>query len=179
MMEFAIPILAAATGTHEAQSSPLAIEPLMMGLTWLTFVIAAIVLHKVAWKPILTTLEKREESIRQSVENAAVIRGEMAKLEETRKKMLDEAETKSQDLVDKAKRAATELSKTLQAKAEEDARLIGENARKDIQRERDQAILALRRESADLAVQIARKILHDQLDEARGRKLADTLIEKA
>ena len=49
---------------------------------------------------------------------------------------------------------------------------------REIQQEKEKAIFTLRRESADLAVLLAHKVIEEQLDEARGRQVAEDLINK-
>lgn len=178
MIDAALPILAAAAADGHGDANLFNPNPIMLGLTWLTFVIAAAILHKVAWKPILTNLEQREKTIKESVANAAIIREEMNKLEAKRTQIIEEAEAAGQALVDKARQTATEVANTVQARAETEASRLLENARGEIRREEERAVLHLRRESADLAVQLARRILEDQLDEKRGRKLTEDLIGK-
>ena len=46
----------------------------MMVLTWVTFLLVTVILYKIAWKPILSALEKRENEIRKAQEDAAKIR---------------------------------------------------------------------------------------------------------
>jgi len=50
---------------EEGQPNVMNVAPQMMGLTWLVFGIVAALLYKLAWKPILGALEKREATIRQ------------------------------------------------------------------------------------------------------------------
>ncbi|MCB1069240.1 MAG: F0F1 ATP synthase subunit B [Kiritimatiellae bacterium] len=179
MMEFGLPILAAAAVEgHGGEANLFNPSPIMMGLTWLTFVLASLILYKMAWKPILANLEKREKDLRDSVDNAAKIREELVKLDQARERILTEADTKSHALISQAKQAAIELSKSIQAKAEEEARLLSEHALREIQQEKEKAIFTLRRESADLAVLLAHKVIEEQLDEARGRQVAEDLINK-
>ena len=60
--------------------NPVAISFPLMILTWITFIVVTVILYRVAWKPILRALEQREATIRQSLENAAKLRDELAKL---------------------------------------------------------------------------------------------------
>jgi F-type H+-transporting ATPase subunit b len=48
-----------------------------------------------------------------------------------------------------------------------------ERARKEIERERDQAIESLRRESVELALSAASRLLHQKLDTEADRKLVE------
>ena len=69
------------------EAGVMTISPMMMGLTWVTFILVTFILYKVAWKPILAALDKREETIRKAQEDAAQIREELQKMEDSRKKI--------------------------------------------------------------------------------------------
>lgn len=148
-------------------------------LTWVTFGLLAAVLYKVAWKPILAGLEAREATIRKALEDANKAREEVARIERERGALIAQADAKAKDIVTAARQAAELSAGTIEAKAREEAQILLENAQREIRAERDRAVQALRSESAELSVGLARKILRDQLDEARGRALVNDLIDKA
>lgn len=165
-------------GDHHGEVNVVDISGQMMILTWITFGITAAVLYKVAWKPILSALDKREESLRLAIENAEKNRLEMANIEQTRARIIEEADNRSRDIVDKARHAAVEAAHTIEAKARDEAQILIDNAKREIHAEQDKAMASLRRESAELAIEISRKILKENLDESRSRKIADTLINQ-
>lgn len=165
-------------GEHHGEVNVVDISGQMMILTWITFGITAAVLYKVAWKPILAALDKREESLRKAVDNAEKIRQEMASIEDVRAKVVAEADNRARDILDKARQAAVETANTIEAKAREESQILLENARREIRAEQNKAMSALRRESAELAIDISRKILGENLDEERSRIIADKLISR-
>lgn len=160
---------------HE-KAGPIDVKPSLIALTYVTFALTALVLYKVAWKPILALLDQRENTLRKAVDDAEQLRGELAALETRRSAVLMEAEKQSRELIEQGRQAATNAAQVIEAKAREEAQILLENARREIRAEADTAVLALRRESADLAIGISRKILKDQLDETRSREIADALI---
>jgi F-type H+-transporting ATPase subunit b len=164
-------------GDHAAHApNPMKLEGSMLVLTWIAFGLMAAVLYKVAWKPILAGLDKREETIRKALEDAERARQELARIAETRQQTIDEADQKARDIVDAARKAAVEAAGVVQQKAREESQILLDNARREIETAQAKALSALRKESADLAVSIARKIIVENLDEARSRALADKLI---
>ncbi|MBL0175257.1 MAG: hypothetical protein IPP94_08355 [Ignavibacteria bacterium] len=68
------------------------------------------------------------------------------------------------------------ISADLLAKAQEQAAQLTVQARAEIQREKETALAQLRTEIADLAISAAAKILKENLDDARNRKLVDEFI---
>lgn len=151
----------------------------MMGLTWLTFGILAFVLYKIAWKPILTTLDQREKQIRIALEEAEKSRAEYAEIERHRQQLIDEADTKAREIVEQARKAAVETANKVQEKARDEAGILLANAQRDIQIAHANALSDLRRESVELAIGLSRKILADQIDEPRARELVNKGLQKA
>ena len=169
------------TGTsaeHGPSPGVMDISPYMMGLTWLTFLLVSIILYKVAWKPILAALEKRERDIKRSIDEAARVRAETARLEAVQKTMIATADDKAREIVDQARRAAGEVAETIATKARQEAQFMVENARHDIAQARDKATAALRRESAQLAIDLAGKVIRENLDEPKNRALVDKLVKE-
>ena len=152
-------------------------DALIMGLTWLTFLLTTVVLYKVAWKPILAALDKREADIRQSLEDAQKHRDALAQLEERRQQVIAEADAKAKELVTQARQAALEASAVIENKAREEAQILLGNAQREIKAAQEKVLADLRRESADLAIGLSRKIIGESLDEKKSRDLVDRLIK--
>ncbi len=164
---------------HEAEAAPglMDISGPMMVWTWITFGLMAFVLYKVAWKPILKALDRRENQIRTALEEAAQAREEMAKLSETQKQMLAEADAKAREVVEAARNAAQQAATVIEGKAREEAKEMMESARREIGTEADKARALLKKESAELAVGLAGRILRENLDNAKNRELTDRLMK--
>ncbi len=150
----------------------------MVILTWVTFFLLLAVLYKFAWKPILGALDKREESIRRAVETADKVKEELTKINETRQQFLREAEEKARDIVSESKKAAYQISQVIQNKAKEEANILLENAQRDIKEETEKAKIVLRKESAQIAVELAGKLIEKNLDTDDNRKLIHRLTAK-
>lgn len=162
----------------EARASFLDVSAPMMGLTWVTFAILAFVLYKIAWKPVLSALDTRERQIRTALEEAEKSRVEYAEIEARRKELIDEADAKAREIVEQARKAAVETAQKIQDKARDEAGILLANAQREITTAHATALADLRRESAELAIGLSRKILADQIDESRGREIVNRLLEK-
>jgi F-type H+-transporting ATPase subunit b len=158
------------------ESSVMAVSPMMMGLTWVTFLLVTFILYKVAWKPILATLERREESIRKAQENAEKIREQLARMEEDRKKAMAAVDNQAKEIIAAARRAAEEAGRVIEEKSRKEAQILVENAERDIGKARDKAVAMLRKESADLSIALAGKLIGANLDDEKNRSMVDKLI---
>lgn len=164
-------------GDAHGSPNPIDVSAPMMGLTWLTFGLMAFVLYKVAWKPILTGLEKREQDIRKAIEEAQKTREEYARIDDRRQQIIGEADAKAKQIVESARQAAADAAATIEARAREEAQILLGNAQREIKSAHEKAVADIRRESADLAIGLSRKIIGETLDEARSRELVDRLIK--
>tara|TARA_B110000116_G_scaffold248510_1_gene241580 strand:- start:103 stop:597 length:495 start_codon:yes stop_codon:yes gene_type:complete len=154
------------------------IEPGLIFWTIVTFVLLLIVLRSVAWKPILLTLDDREQRINDALEEAEKARQEAEKQNELNREALEKAQAESRQAITEGRELAERVAQEVRDRAEGEAGQMLEQARRTIQQERDQAVQELRNQVADLAILAARNILDDQLDESRGRKIVDDLIAR-
>jgi F-type H+-transporting ATPase subunit b len=146
--------------------------------TWIVFVIVLVVLYKVAWKPILGVLDKREQDIQDSLDNVETLRKEMAELEKVRAEKIADADEQSKAVLAAARKGAHEQAKNIEAKARDEAQILTENAHREIEISRALAEDSLRLESAAWARELAGKLIHENLDDAKNRALTDQLIEE-
>ena len=146
--------------------------------TWVTFGLLLLILHKFAWKPILSALDQREKGIRESVENAEKIRIELEQIEGKRERLIKEADDKAKEIVATARKAAVEASRVIENKAKEEANILLENANREIKAAREKAEATLRHDSAELAIALAGKLIGENLDDTKNRTLTEQLINK-
>jgi F-type H+-transporting ATPase subunit b len=164
--------------SHGSESSVMAISPMMMGLTWVTFILVTFILYKVAWKPILATLDRREETIRKAQENAENIRQQVLEMEEKRKAAMAAVDNQVKEIVAAARRAAEEAARVIEERSRKEAQILLENAERDIAKSRDNAVATLRKESADLSIKLAGKLIGANLDDEKNRSMVDKLISQ-
>lgn len=159
-----------------AEIDPMEISGQMVVWTWVLFAITLAALHKLAWKPILSVLDKREEDIQESIDNAELMRKEMAQLEAVKAKQLAEADDKSKTILETARKGAHEQARGIEDKARDEAQILTENAHREIEISRALAEDSLRIESAAWARELAGKLIDENLDDDKNRALTDKLI---
>ncbi len=168
------------TAGHSEAAKPGILTPdaQMLVLTWVTFGLLLVVLYKFAWKPILTMLDAREENIRKALEDAQKAREELARVKEDSQKIVSAADEQAKMIVERSRKAATEAARVVESRARDEASIVLNNATAEIEAMQKKAHMDLRREGADLAVNLAGKIIHEHLDKAKHEKLIDRLIEE-
>jgi len=154
----------------------LEINPGLIVWTIITFVIVMVILRLTAWKPLLAALAAREESIRSSLQQAEDARAQAQKLLEENRRQLALAEEQSQRLIREGRDMGERLKSELLEKANSSARTLIDQAKEEIQREKETALTKLRAEVSDLAIAIAGKVLDENLDVPKQRSLADAAM---
>ena len=136
----------------------------------LTFLIVMFILKKFAWRPILSSLKEREDSIENALESAKKARDEMGKLQADNEKVLAEARNERNEMLKEAKEVKQNIIEEAKGAATKEAEKIIESARQEIQNEKTAAINEMKESIASLSVQIAEKILKKQLDDPAKQK---------
>jgi len=140
------------------------------------FGMAAFILKKYAFGPILEGLDQREAEIERSLENADRLEREMLTLDETVSTKLEEADANVRTMIDQGRVAAREAGQVIEEKAREEAQILRENAERDLESAKGKAENELRLVSAETAVAMAAKLLEEKLDDKSRAALTDRLI---
>lgn len=156
----------------------LEINPGLIIWTVITFIFLLVILRKFAWKPLLHALETREENIRKSIERAETAVQDAEQLLAQNKKHLAEAEEKSQKLIREGHELGEKLKSEIVTTAHQQSRQLVEQAKLEIEREKEAALTRLRSEIADLAIRVAGKIINENLDEHRHKKIVDNFLDE-
>ncbi len=146
--------------------------------TLLIFVLVIVVLGKFAWTPLLNGLQKREEFIRVSLEEAKEDRlAAEARLQEYEQKLVG-AKDEANEIIDRAKGEAESLRVRLEQQAREESEAMLERAKREIDIAKQSAVKELYSTSAELATDIAGKILHRELNSQDHDRLIKESIDE-
>ena len=142
---------------------------LFVGLLWL--------LRKFAWKPILNAINEREEGIRNALASAEEAKKEMQSVTADSERLLQEARAEREIMLKEAR----EIKEKMLADAKSQAQVEGEKmiaqARQSIEVEKKAAIEDIKAQVASLSVEIAEKVLQQQLENKdKQLKLVDQLV---
>jgi F-type H+-transporting ATPase subunit b len=168
------PIVALAQDDHGAEGGGGGLFDINVGLSAWTLVVFAglvFILGRYAWGPILAAVQAREEGIQGKLDEAAKRNQEAADLLEQHRVQLAEARREAADILAQGKAAGEKLRKEAEDRARQEGDAIIERARAEIEREKDAALAELRRESVELALAAAGKLMQTKLDPERDRQI--------
>lgn len=145
----------------------------------LSFSIVMIILKKFAWKPILKSLKERENSISEALNSAEKAKIEMKELQAGNELIIKEARAVRDKLIKDAKQLKLNIIAEAKTDAAKEADKIVENARIQINNERQLAFNELKNQVTELSVEIAEKILNYELNKDKKQdELINDLINK-
>jgi F-type H+-transporting ATPase subunit b len=151
-----------------------------LGLDWrillaqtISFSIVFFVLWKFAYGPIFAMLQARREKIAESLANAEKIKGDVARTEAERQKILADAGDKANKLIDEGRQAAARVREEETQNAIAAAEQILAKAREAAGQERVQMLAQLKREVGRLVVQTTTTVTGKILTSDDQRRLAE------
>ncbi|MBI1830890.1 MAG: F0F1 ATP synthase subunit B [Planctomycetes bacterium] len=140
------------------------------------FVFLLVILRAKAWDPILEGLQKREETIRESIEDAKKAREEMVKMKADFDRELAEAHQQIPKLMEEARKKAEDMTNEMRAKAAADIQAERERLRHEVETAKDQAIKEMWEQAAHLATLISAKAIGKALSDDDHRRLLDEAL---
>lgn len=156
----------------------LGIEPKVLLIQIVGFVLLYLLLKRFLFGPIGNLLRQREEEIQSTFRQ---IEADQAAAERARTELeqrLTRIETEARERMQAVLREAQALREEILSEAHKQAETIVENGRQEIEREKQKALVELREEMANLTILAAGKILGEALDRDRHRRLIEEFIQK-
>ncbi len=144
--------------------------------TIVVFVVLMLVLRRFAWGPMLDGLKRREQNIRQALEDAQRAREDAEKVRSQLQAEMNQAADKVRQMMDEARRDAQYMSDEMVAKARAEIQGERERLRREIDTARDQALQQLWGQTAQLAALISSKAVRRQLNPEDHHRLVDEAI---
>lgn len=145
----------------------------------IAFLIIWAVLAKFAWPMIVGMLDKRQETIKNNLDEAEAAKIEAQRSLEEYKKQLADARREAAGIVDEARRAGEQVKADITAQAQAQADEMIAKAKKSIEKEKQAAIADLQSSVADLSVAVAGRFIGEGLDEKDQRKLIEKYVAEA
>jgi len=127
------------------------------------FVCLIFLLKKYAWKPILDSVNEREEGIKNALLSAEKAKEEMASLQSDNEQTLKKARLERDGLLKEAREIKQKLIDDAKNEASIEAKKILIQAQETIKSEKNAAIVDLKNQVASLSVEIAEKVLKEKL----------------
>ncbi len=143
---------------------------------FINFAILIVALRAFAYKPILNLLEERKKKIADGLDSAEKVREQAEREKAKLQSELEQARLSSQEEASKIAQATAGMREQILADARKEAETIKERARDEIDAERQSLQAELRRQVADLTVDLTRKVVGQSLDDKAQRGLVGKFL---
>ncbi|MGB0788963.1 MAG: F0F1 ATP synthase subunit B [Marinirhabdus sp.] len=146
--------------------------------TFVSFAILFFLLKKFAWKPIVGTVNDREQAIRDALASAEKAKIEMENLTADNERILKEARAERETMIKEARQVKAKIISGAKEGAKLEAEKMMANAQAAIQNEKKAAVAELKNTVAELSVQIAEKVVKNELSgKDKQLQLVKTMLE--
>ena len=154
------------------------INPQIVILQALGFLIVLLVLWKFVFGRVGGLLEERQQEITSRMEKLEADQRELDRLNTETRQRLNEIEAEGQAKIQAAVDEGNAERQRILDQARQEASTELERARVEIQREKDEAILELRGTVAEIAIDAASKIIDQTLDAEKHQHIIDESISR-
>ena len=144
----------------------------------LSFLILMFILGKFAFPIIMKSLKEREDSITNALSAADKAKKEMAALQADNEKLLVQARAERDLMLKEARDTKDAIVSEAKNKAQAEANKILATTRETINNEKNAAITELKNQVAAMSIEIAEKILRQELsNDEKQKALMDNLMK--
>ena len=148
----------------------------LMLWTLVIFIFVLAILSKFAYPKILEAVEAREKTLSDAIAAAKKDRDEAAALLAEHKKALDATRDEVQKIMTDARATAEKVRTDIVEQAHKEQQSMLERARAEIVAEKDRAMAELRKQTVELAVRAAGKVIERNLDAETNRAVVENFL---
>ena len=171
-------ILLAAEAAENKPGNP--ILPDTNELIWgtVSFLILFILMRQLAYPMVRKAMEARTERIRQNLDDAERLKTEAQTILDQYQAQLNDARNEANRIIEEARQTADQLRRDLMQRAEAEVAELKQRTQDDINAARDRTLSELRADVANLALDLAEKVVSRNLDRDTNMALVDSFINQ-
>jgi len=174
----ASPSTASAQGSGHGggEINPLDFQSDLAVWTAVVFLVLLAALWKFAWRPIAEALDNREQRIANQIASAEQANVDARRLLDEYQRKLSDSEAEVRKILEQGRRDAEEAGRRMLEATRDEARREKERAVREIDAAAGEALKDLAERSADLAVELAKKIVQTKIDRADHAQLIEQAV---
>ena len=144
-----------------------------------SFIIVFVILAKFGFPALVNMVNERKQYIDDSLKSAREANEKLSHIKEESESILVEARKEQARILKEAMDTRTQIVNEARDKAKAEGGRLLEEARKQIQKEKDDAIRDIRKQVAELSVEVAQKVLRKQLSsEVEQNGMIDRMLDE-
>lgn len=144
------------------------------------FLLLIFLLGKFAWRPIMNSLNEREVTIVDSLNQAKLVRQEVQNLKAENENIIRDAKIQRDAILKEAREIKDKIVGEAKDAAKSEGDKMIEQARQTIQSEKNAAMASIKSQIGSLSVNIAEQILKQKLDNSDSQNaLIENILNKS
>jgi F-type H+-transporting ATPase subunit b len=144
------------------------------------FLVLIFIMVRFAWKPILKALNDREEGIKNALDSAEEAKKQMQNITADNDRILKEARAEREAMLKEAREIKEKTIADAKEEAKAQADKLIKQAQEAFETEKQAAIVDLKNQVATLSVEIAEKVVREELsDQKKQLKLVEDMLSEA
>lgn len=146
---------------------------------FIAFGILFLILWKFAWPMILKSVDSRADLIDKGVEYAQAAKEQLDNARQEAESYLNDARRQQADMLRDADKMKTQIIEQARVAAQAEAQKVMDSAKLQIEQQQKEARQQFRNQVSDFALQIAGKIVHNQMQQDAARdQLVDSMLDE-
>jgi F-type H+-transporting ATPase subunit b len=146
--------------------------------TVVNLIVLYLILRHFFFDKVNNNIESRVNGVKDTIDKANIDRAEAEALRLENVKKLEESKVEGKRIVEEYKGKAEKVSDDVKQEASNEAKLIIERGKTEVERQREKAEDELKKKVVDLAVILSSKALEKSIDDAEHRRLIEEFIAK-
>jgi F-type H+-transporting ATPase subunit b len=145
----------------------------------INFTLLLVIFRLLLYRPLLNMLDARKQRIQEGLDASDEAKRRLSETEQEVAKELEIARQQGQEQIVQAQQIAARIQEEARQAARTEGEQLLERARGEIQLERDSAIAQIRQEFADLTITAAERVIKEELDPNKHRRLIEEVLAEA
>lgn len=169
---------AAEGGEEEGLLTPLGINSGLLFVQTFNFILMAVLLTFLLWKPAVNMLDARAEKIQKGINDAAEAAKARQNAEQEAQKVLADARAEAAKIIEEARGRGDEVAQQIETSAKQEADKIKSDAKAEAQTARDAELAGLRDQVLNISMAVAQRLIGENLDEKKQKAIVDDFFSK-
>ncbi|SFH69632.1 F0F1 ATP synthase subunit B [Pisciglobus halotolerans] len=144
----------------------------------ISFLILLLLLKKFAWQPLTAVMQERANRVASDIDNAEEAKKNANALVAEQQSRLKEAKNESSQIIDQARQASLKIEKEMMTESRAEVARMKEQAKDEIEVERQKTLANAKNEISLLSVQLAEQLIKKELTDKGHAQLIDDFIER-
>lgn len=144
----------------------------------IAFFVLLAILGKLAFPPLVGILQKRSDTIRESLEAAEKTQEEAGKMLDEYKQQIANAREESQKIIEQGRKFGESMKEEIAQKARQESEQALARAAAEVNREKERALAEIQSSIADLTIGAASRVIGASLDKKGHEKLIEDYLSE-